>query len=111
MVNRASRARARRPAAWRVIYNRFRYLPECRDGLKAWRRFRSELGARGNHRADRRVVVKGWLLMKQLMVAGFMLAGNQLEWNRYHDRQAACADAERLARQCERGVDYCDELA
>jgi hypothetical protein len=49
--------------------------------------------------------------MKQLMVAGFMLAGNQFEWNRYHDRQAACAEAERLARQCERGGDYCDELA
>jgi hypothetical protein len=49
--------------------------------------------------------------MKQLMLAAFLLAGNQFEWNRYHDQQAACADAERLARQCERGVDDCDELA
>jgi hypothetical protein len=37
------------------------------------------------------------------------LAGEAFDWDRYHDRQDACREADRIAAACTRG--YCDELA
>jgi hypothetical protein len=41
--------------------------------------------------------------------AWIVLAGEPFDWDRYHDRQDACREADRIAAQCTRG--YCDELA
>jgi hypothetical protein len=30
--------------------------------------------------------------------------------HRYDDRQNACLEADRIARECERGIEYCDEF-
>ena len=33
------------------------------------------------------------------------------DWDRYHARQDACREADRIAQDCTRGLAYCDELA
>jgi hypothetical protein len=33
------------------------------------------------------------------------------DWDRYHARQDACAEADRIAQECVKGVANCDELA
>ena len=33
------------------------------------------------------------------------------DWDRYHARQDACREKDRIAAECVRGVDYCDEPA
>ena len=38
-------------------------------------------------------------------------SGQQFDWDRYHDRQDACREKDRIAAECVRGVDYCDEPA
>jgi hypothetical protein len=45
--------------------------------------------------------------------AGFVvLAGERpFDWDRYHERQDACAEKDRIAAQCVQGVAFCDELA
>jgi hypothetical protein len=37
------------------------------------------------------------------------LAGERFDWDRYHNRQDACREKDRIAETCTRG--YCDELA
>jgi hypothetical protein len=34
-----------------------------------------------------------------------------VDWDRYQARQDACREADRIAADCARGLDYCDELA
>ena len=38
-------------------------------------------------------------------------ADRPFDWDRYHARQAACAEADRIAQDCTKGVAFCDELA
>jgi len=33
------------------------------------------------------------------------------DWDRYHARQDACRETDRIAALCAHGVDFCDELA
>jgi hypothetical protein len=33
------------------------------------------------------------------------------DWDRYNARQDACREADRIAQDCTRGVEWCDELA
>jgi len=33
------------------------------------------------------------------------------DWDRYHARQDACREADRIAQDCTKGVAWCDELA
>jgi hypothetical protein len=33
------------------------------------------------------------------------------DWDRYHARQDACLEADRIAQECTGGVEHCDELA
>jgi hypothetical protein len=53
--------------------------------------------------------------VKPILIAALLLAGNDrshwFDWDRYHERQDACTEAYRLAQQCERGLEYCNELA
>jgi hypothetical protein len=32
------------------------------------------------------------------------------DWDRYHARQDACREADRIAADCTRGLEYCDDL-
>jgi hypothetical protein len=41
--------------------------------------------------------------------ARLVLAAETFDWDRYHDRQDACREADRIAAACAR--DHCDELA
>jgi hypothetical protein len=43
--------------------------------------------------------------------ASLVLADQFFDWDRYHARQDACREADRIAQDCARGVAYCDELA
>jgi hypothetical protein len=38
-------------------------------------------------------------------------ADRPFDWDRYHARQDACREADRIAQDCTRGLAYCDELA
>jgi hypothetical protein len=53
--------------------------------------------------------------VKPILLAALLMAGNDrshwLDWDRYNARQDACVEATRLAQQCERGLEYWDELA
>jgi len=42
-------------------------------------------------------------------VATPVCAGEQFDWDQYHDRQDTCREADRIAAQCGHG--YCDKLA
>jgi hypothetical protein len=33
------------------------------------------------------------------------------DWDKYHERQDACLEQDRIAAACTRGLDYCDDLA
>jgi len=33
------------------------------------------------------------------------------DWDRYHARQDACREKDRIAQECTKGIDYCDNLA
>ena len=33
------------------------------------------------------------------------------DWDRHHARQDACRDADHIAQECTRGLEWCDELA
>jgi hypothetical protein len=37
--------------------------------------------------------------------------GEPFDWDRYHARQDACLENDRIVADCVRGLDYCDELA
>jgi hypothetical protein len=37
--------------------------------------------------------------------------GEPFDWDRYHARQDACTEKDRIAADCVQGLDYCDELA
>jgi hypothetical protein len=37
--------------------------------------------------------------------------GEPFDWDRYHARQDACREQDRIVADCARGRDYCDELA
>ena len=37
--------------------------------------------------------------------------GEPFDWDRYHARQDACLEKDRIVADCARGLDYCDELA
>jgi hypothetical protein len=37
--------------------------------------------------------------------------GAPFDWDRYHARQDACIEQDRIAADCVRGLDYCDERA
>jgi hypothetical protein len=37
--------------------------------------------------------------------------GEPFDWDRYHARQDACLEKDRIVADCVRGLDYCDELA
>jgi hypothetical protein len=67
-----------------------------------------------------------WAAIVTLVLAGPALAAERpFDWDRYHDRQDACREKDRIAAQCEvernpvfnsfvrRGIPegYCDELA
>ena len=43
--------------------------------------------------------------------AALVLADERFDWDRYHARQDACREADRIAQDCTTGVAYCDELA
>jgi len=38
-------------------------------------------------------------------------ADQPFDWDRYHARQDACLEADRIAQDCTKGVAFCDELA
>ena len=38
-------------------------------------------------------------------------ADQPYDWDRYHARQDACLEADRIAQECTGGVEHCDELA
>ena len=44
--------------------------------------------------------------------AGIVLAADRpFDWDRYHARQDACAEKDRITAACAKGVEYCDALA
>ena len=49
----------------------------------------------------------------QALLAAFLLRhparAHGFDWNTYHARQDACQEADRLRRECARGLDYCDQ--
>ena len=45
------------------------------------------------------------------LAAGPVRAAEPFYWDRYHARQDACREADRIAADCARGLAYCDELA
>jgi hypothetical protein len=40
-----------------------------------------------------------------------LAADQPFNWDRYHARQDACLEQDRIAADCARGRDYCDDLA
>ena len=60
-----------------------------------------------------------WLTRRAAIVIALGLAGataradeqRPFDWDRYHARQDACREANRIAQHCTRGLDWCDELA
>jgi hypothetical protein len=47
-------------------------------------------------------------LTKTALLFALLLIGDAAEWDRYHARQDGCLKAERIARQCARGAEFCD---
>ena len=76
-----------------------------------------------NDRNIDRLVRRGTIkfpIMLVVIVCGLFFAathlwppayGEPFDWDRYHARQDACLEANRIAAACVRGFDYCDELA
>lgn len=48
-----------------------------------------------------------------LAAASPALASEQrsFDWDRYHARQDACAEKDRITAACAKGIEYCDALA
>jgi hypothetical protein len=57
--------------------------------------------------------MKPIILALALAAASPVLAAEPrpFDWDRYHDRQDACVEKDRIAAQCAQGVPFCDELA
>jgi hypothetical protein len=53
------------------------------------------------------------ILFIVLALAALPAGGDErpFDWDRYHARQDACMEADRITRECTKGVDPCDELA
>ena len=49
------------------------------------------------------------VIPSHVAAASVVLAAEPFDWDRYHDRQDACLEADRIAAACTQG--YCDELA
>jgi hypothetical protein len=56
-------------------------------------------------------VLQAHLPASHALAAPIVLAGEAFDWDRYHARQDACLEADRIAAQCTRGIAFCDELA
>jgi hypothetical protein len=54
-------------------------------------------------------VLGQYLALLLVAVAPSVLVAEPFDWNRYHARQDACLEQDRIAADCARG--YCDELA
>jgi hypothetical protein len=50
------------------------------------------------------------LLILALAVTAPVLAGEPFDWDRYHARQDACLEKDRIVADCVRGIEFCDEL-
>jgi hypothetical protein len=69
-------------------------------------------GPRGLRRAHTGARVALAVLILVLALAALPArAGQPFDWDRYHARQDACREADRIAQDCTKGVAWCDELA
>jgi len=55
--------------------------------------------------------VAGALVTLALWIVPAHGGDRPFDWDRYHARQDACREVDRIAQDCTRGVEWCDELA
>jgi hypothetical protein len=51
------------------------------------------------------------LILILTLAATPVWAGDGFSWDRYHARQDACREADHVAADCARGIEFCDELS
>jgi hypothetical protein len=68
-----------------------------------------EQSSHGRPRQSPKLPVTAGLALALFAATAPALAGEWFNWDRYHDRQDACREADRIAAACTQG--YCDELA